>query len=644
QKKVFNMLLFGLKMDGYLFLGSSENPAPILNSLEIVDKRWKIYKNTKPKKAVSFDAFAMPEFQEVKRKSPFYGEDNSKNNGTALTDLMSAAIVKEMGYLCVFVDELNQVVKSYGDTRRYMLQENFNSNLEELLSPPLAIAFNTLKTTAIQENEKAGVSNIIVNIGDEVVSINLTVVPVAGKNSTQKLLMVLFSEDTYSGEKNTQTIFDEKIYQDRYTKNLEQELRELKIRIGEVHEELDSSNENMQSFSEELISANEEMQSTNEEMQSVNEELHTINTDYQLKNKELLEINDDLNNYFRSNINGQLFIDNELKLMKFSPGAINLINLMESDIGRPIHHISTNIKFESLIEDIKNVLKNDTVFSKEIETTNGKWYQMMIMPYLQQSTQKRSGAIITFSDISQLKDIQFELDQKNQSLLRINADLDHFIHAASHDLLAPLGNIETSISVMNHIALSDAKLIDVLELINRSIKTYRLLITDIGIIAKVENEMTAKEPVNLNEIIDNVEWSLSDKIRLSGAKISRSLAVTEIPFAKKNLRSILFNMVSNAIKFKGVNDLVINITTAREGSNIVLTIQDNGKGMDPKGLNKIFEMYGRLHQDIEGSGIGLYLAKKIVNAAGGKIIVESEVGKGSIFTIYFHEPITTFTS
>nr|WP_243771204.1 hypothetical protein [Mucilaginibacter rubeus] len=60
------------------------------------------------------------------------------------------------------------------------------------------------------------------------------------------------------------------------------------------------------------------MQSTNEEMQSVNEELHTINADYQLKNKELLEINDDLNNYFRSNINGQLFIDNELRLMKFA--------------------------------------------------------------------------------------------------------------------------------------------------------------------------------------------------------------------------------------------------------------------------------------------------------------------------------------
>ncbi len=634
QKKVFNMLLFGLKLGGYLFLGSSENPTSIINSLEIADKRWKIYRNTKNKKAISFDTFAMPEYQEIKRASRFFGEEYSKSNNNPFTDQMLSAVVSETGYLCIFVDEYSHVIKSYGDTSRYMQQENFNSNLEELLKPQLAIAFNTLRTTAIQNNERASVSNILIENEDKMLSVNLSVVPVAAKNAFQKILMVLFRENQEGNETSISPVFDEKIYHDKYTQNLESELRTLKIKLNEIHDELDSSNENMQSFSEELISANEEMQSTNEEMQSVNEELHTINTEYHIKNKELLEINDDLNNYFRSNINGQLFINNELELMKFSPGAINLINLMETDIGRPIHHISTNIKFENLIEDIKNVLDNDTVFSKEIETTNGKWYQMMIMPYLQQSSQKRSGAIITFSDITLLKDIQFELDQKNQSLLRINADLDHFIHAASHDLLAPLGNIETSINVMNHIALSDAKLMDVLELINRSIKTYRLLITDIGIIAKVESEMTIMEMVNLDEIIDNVEWSLTDKIKQSGAKISRDLAVTELPFSKKNLRSILFNLVSNAIKFKGDDEPFINIHCERQGKNIVLRIKDNGKGIDPSGLDKIFAMYGRLNQDIEGSGIGLYLAKKIINAAGGKILVESEPGKGSIFTIF----------
>jgi two-component system CheB/CheR fusion protein len=634
QKKVFNMLLFGLKMGGYLFLGSSENPTSIINSLEISDKRWKIYRNTKTKKALNFDAFAMPEFTELKRNSPFFDEDRHKSSANHLSEMMSDALMKEMDYMCVFINESNQVIRSYGDTGRYLIQENFNSNLEELLQPPLATAFNTLKTTALKLKERASVTGILVKNGTNTLSVNLSISPVVSKNGNQSLLMVVFREDKNKSRKNNSPIFDEKIYQDKYTQNLEQELKELKIKLNEIHDELDSSNENMQSFSEELISANEEMQSTNEEMQSVNEELHTINTDYQLKNKELLEINDDLNNYFRSNINGQLFINNKLELMKFSPGAIKLINLMDTDIGRPINHISTNIKFENLIEDIKDVLKNDTVCSKEIETINGKWYQMMIMPYLQESAQKRSGAIITFSDITLLKDIQFELDQKNQSLLRINADLDHFIHAASHDLLAPLGNIETSINVMNHIALSDSKLMDVLDLINRSIKTYRLLITDIGTIAKVENEMALIEDINLDEILDNVEWSLSDKIKQSSAKITRELGVREVPFSKKNLRSILFNLVSNAIKFRSETTPEITICSERQGNDIIIKVTDNGKGIDPKGQQKIFSLYGRLHQDIEGSGIGLYLANKIVNATGGKIILESELGRGSTFTIH----------
>ena len=109
-----------------------------------------------------------------------------------------------------------------------------------------------------------------------------------------------------------------------------------------------------------------------------------------------------------------------------------------------------------------------------------------------------------------------------------------------------------------------------------------------------------------------------------------------MPFSKKNLRSILFNLISNAIKFRSDAKPEISIQSTRQGKHIVLKIKDNGKGIDSKEQQNIFAMYGRLHQDIEGSGIGLYLAKKIINAAGGKIELDSEVGKGSIFTIYLN--------
>ncbi|MDB4900823.1 MAG: yycG 1 [Mucilaginibacter sp.] len=416
QKKIYTMLLFGLKRDGYLFLGSSENPMPIIKNLEVVHKKWKIYKNLQTKRGISFDAFSLPELLDVKHTpSRFASDDTFKNSSNKLSETINASLANTLDCLIICIDENNHVVKSFGDTTKYLLQKHFTSNLAELLPKPLAVAFSTLSQKALKTKESLTLDGIKIKQGEFIISISLSVSPMIVKGQ-EKFLLITFSEDKSVGPIIKDTVYNEKIYFDRYTTNLEEELKEIKEKLHSSYEKLDSSNENLQSFNEELISANEEMQSTNEEMQSVNEELHTINSDYQLKNKELLEINDDLNNYFRSNINGQLFIDNELRLMKFSPGTVKQINLQESDIGRPLSHISTNIKFETIINDIKNVLSDGSVITKEIETNDGKWYQIMTMPYIRQADNKRNGAIITFNDISELKRIQQELDVSNKML------------------------------------------------------------------------------------------------------------------------------------------------------------------------------------------------------------------------------------
>lgn len=416
QKKIFSMMLFGLKKDGYLFLGSSENPIPIIKNLEVVDKKWKIYKNLATKRAVSFDAFAMPDVPDAQNKPPHFSSDVNKNiNHNALSEEMQESLAHKLDYLAVCVDESNQVVRSYGDTTKYLLHKHFSTNLPELLPKPLAVAFSALSKKVLKTGENEVLNGIKIKQGQHIVNVSLSVSSLTLKNK-EKLLWVTFSHDKSAALAKKDVVYDEKIYLDQYVINLEEELKDLKDKLHSSNEKLDASNENLQSFNEELISANEEMQSTNEEMQSVNEELHTINSDYQLKNKELLEINDDLNNYFRSNINGQLFIDNELRLMKFSPGTTKQINLLESDIGRPLSNISTNIKFETIIDDIKKVLLEGSIITKEIETNNGRWYQIMTMPYVQQADHRNNGAIITFNDISELKRIQQELDISSKML------------------------------------------------------------------------------------------------------------------------------------------------------------------------------------------------------------------------------------
>jgi len=648
QKKIFLMLLFGLKKDGYLFLGSSENPSTIDISLEVVNKKWKIYKNIGTKQVVRFDAFSLPALVDTKSVTTTTSRDNTlqypKNK---LTDTVNEALMSELGYLLVCIDEKNNVVQTYGDTTKYLLQKNFNLNLADLLPKPLAVAFFTASRTALQSNEKVVVKGINIKNNETLLTVNLLVKPLAIKKGEQKLSLVLFSDDNLPNPALSGVeVFSEKMYHDQYIIDMEEELREIKYELHATFEKLDASNENMQSFNEELLSANEEMQSTNEEMQSINEELHTINADYQLKNKELIEVNDDLNNYFRSNINGQLFVNNDLLLIKFSPGTVKHINIRDTDIGRPISDISTNIKFETIVNDIKEVIASGEVITREVEATNGKWYQLMTMPYIRNINNKTDGAIISFNDITELKLTQLELDKTNKNLMNINADLDNFVHTASHDLLGPLANIELSIDVMNQLKVSDdPQLHKFLEIINTSIKRFRALVTELATIGKIENEMSVMELVDLDSLIDDLRLSIENRINSTGTVITKDIGVAQIYFSKKNLRSILYNLITNAIKFKSPDrSPVIIISTKAEQGYAVLTVKDNGIGIPKNEFENIFKMYGRLHKNVEGQGIGLFLIRKIVDAAGGLVTVESEQGKGSTFKIYFKEDKITLHS
>jgi two-component system, chemotaxis family, CheB/CheR fusion protein len=312
QKKIYAMLLFGLKTNGFLFLGSSENPLTIIDNLEVVNKKWRIYKSLKDKRTLNFDTFALPEIithrQETTTKDETY-----KNMNNAFVETVNSLIANQIGYLAICVDIENTVIKSYGDTSKYLLPQNFNTNLPELLPRALAVAYNSLSKEVLKNDELATVKGIMFKLNHMVMEVNLSVSPILIDGGKQKGLIVIFNEDKTSSANDNYPLFNEIEYNNKYTESLEEEMTEVKNKLQDSHDKLATSNENMQSFNEELISANEEMQSTNEEMQSVNEELHTINTDYQLKNKELAEINDDLNNYFRSNINGQIFIDNNLR-------------------------------------------------------------------------------------------------------------------------------------------------------------------------------------------------------------------------------------------------------------------------------------------------------------------------------------------
>ena len=174
----------------------------------------------------------------------------------------------------------------------------------------------------------------------------------------------------------------------------------------------------MQSVNEELQSTNEELETSKEELQSVNEELATVNNELQTKVTDLSRLNNDMNNLLAGTGIATVFVDHQLRILRFTPTATRIINLIQSDVGRPVSHIVSNLKgYDRLLADVKAVLDNLIPQEVEVQTQDDDWYIMRIMPYRTMDN-VIEGAVITFIDITEMKKIQNALHKANE-LLRL---------------------------------------------------------------------------------------------------------------------------------------------------------------------------------------------------------------------------------
>jgi two-component system CheB/CheR fusion protein len=199
-------------------------------------------------------------------------------------------------------------------------------------------------------------------------------------------------------------------------RQLEQELRSNKEYLQTTIEELETANEELKSTNEELQSSNEELQSTNEELetskeelQSVNEELTTVNAEHQQKIEELSKTTSDLNNLLASTEVGTIFLDKNLHIQRFTPSVTDFINLIHTDIGRPVSHIVSNIEYDGLVDDAKEVLRRLVPREVEVKTKDHRWYQMRVIPY-RTTENVIDGVVVTFAEITRLKKALDELE------------------------------------------------------------------------------------------------------------------------------------------------------------------------------------------------------------------------------------------
>ncbi len=346
--------------------------------------------------------------------------------------------------------------------------------------------------------------------------------------------------------------------------------------------------------------------------------------------KNLVQLNDELENYFRNTIIPQLFVDANLILRKFSPPAMKQFSLSKDDLGKSIDEVKENFRFPTIIENIQHVIDSNEILEKEIQTTDLRWYQMNIIPYVELKNSKVNGVILTFVEITmRIKDLT--------DLEKLIAENELILDTISHDIKSPLTSMILTISVLKKMTSgSPQQLQSLLNTVESSIKKMQSVIQDLTDIRKQEHKFKAEEELlSFEHILEDVRLALADNIKESGALIRSEINFSEIFFSRRKLRSIVYNLVNNAIKFRSTDARpIISIKTEREDNFMIITIKDNGIGIDSDKQAKVFSKYFRAENVIEGSGIGLYLVKEIVTTSGGKIELESDRGKGAQFKVF----------
>ncbi|HEX8326610.1 MAG TPA: PAS domain-containing sensor histidine kinase [Hymenobacter sp.] len=233
-----------------------------------------------------------------------------------------------------------------------------------------------------------------------------------------------------------------------------------------------------------------------------------------------------------------------------------------------------------------------------------------------------------------------ELLRANEQLTRTNVDLDTFIYTASHDLREPINNLDGLVQALREqvvqAPLPDPLVPRLLGMMHEAVARFQLTIAQLTNLAQLQQSQSpAAETVDVRALVEAVRLDLAPALHAAGARLRVDVPPgTVVSFPPKHLRSIVYNLLSNAVKYRAPDRAPdVRLRWRREAGGFVLEVEDNGLGLDAGQQARLFGLFERLHHHVEGSGVGLYMVRRIVENAGGTIGVRSQPGAGAAFTV-----------
>ena len=349
---------------------------------------------------------------------------------------------------------------------------------------------------------------------------------------------------------------------------------------------------------------------------------------------QLRKLDFDLANYFSNTIIPQLFVDADAILRIFTPPAMEQFDLSYDDIGKNIEDVKDNIRYPTITDNIQEVMATNHVFEKEIQTTDGRWFQMNIVPYVEHELEKVNGVIITFVDITKRLATIKELE-------KINAEHHVIMFALSHDMKQPISTMKLlSSGLLETYQRQDDEqfqlMIKRLETTSNGLSTLLDEYTSNGESNGKQNDGESAQDIQgiCLDVLDALREEIIDK----NITVLKDFKSAEVFFPKNNLRSIIYNLLHNAIKYRDRSkESVIRISTYRWEDFVVFRVEDNGLGIAEEYQEKVFKKFSRINRGIEGTGMGLYIIKKMIESNGGKIELKSNLREGSTFEVFFRD-------
>jgi two-component system CheB/CheR fusion protein len=443
QKKLIPLFHFALKRGGMLFLGTSEGIGDFGALFEVVDRKAKLYQRKEDYKIAQrgMPGRFLPPMLEMNVKR----QENEITTGPPtfpvkipLRELTEQTLLQQIAPASALVNGQGDILYLHGRTGMYLEPapgEVGISNILAMAREGLRRDLTMALRAVTNQKEIVRCPGLRVKTNGHFTLVNLTICPVAVNPATpsEPHLYLIILEDApqttiqLHQADNSTGVDKELPYTDAEARieALKQELRAKDEYLQTTHEELESANEELKSSNEEMQSVNEELQSTNEELetskeelQSVNEELATINTELQTKVADLSRANNDMNNLLAGTGIGTVFVDHQLRILRFTPTASTIINLILSDVGRPVAHIVSNlVGYDQLVADTQAVLNTLALKELEVQTKDGYWYTMRIQPY-RTLDNVIEGAVISFVNITETVQARNAMHNAND-LLRL---------------------------------------------------------------------------------------------------------------------------------------------------------------------------------------------------------------------------------